>query len=163
MKIKIIALVGLLAALVSSSPAAELMEVGKRHYGLGLASMNFGGGSAAMITGWIPYKSSMGFQPYFGIPSTTGGFSFLAGSAFKVTVSGNSQAAFHLGCDLVLGSLMSKFSVGFGGLLGVHYAPAQGLLFSIDGGPQFTIFDGATNFSVGALSGLLGASLIYLF
>jgi opacity protein-like surface antigen len=155
-------IVVLISFLISSVQAAELVE-GKGRFGLGLASITTGVGNSTVLTGWIPLKQSMGFQPYLGIPSTAGSFSFITGTAFKVTVAGNSQAAFHLGGNVLLGSTSNLFYLGLGGLIGVHYAPAQSVLLSVDGGPQLSLLDGNANFSMGALSSVLGASLIFLF
>jgi len=134
-----------------------------RHYGLGFASMSTGVGNSTMLTGWIPFKPSMGIQAYLGVPTTAGSFNFLAGGAFKATIAGNSQAAIHVGGNLLLGALASNFTVAFGGLAGAHFTVAPSVLLSVDGGPQLTIVGGTANFSLGALSSLLGASLIFLF
>ena len=149
-----------------SAAQAEVVEGSSsngKHYGLGFASVTTGIGNSTMLTGWIPFKPSMGIQAYLGIPTTAGSFNFLAGGAFKATVAGNSQAAIHVGGNLLMGALMSNFAVVFGGLAGAHFNIAPSVLFSVDGGPQLQIVGGTANFSLGAFSSLLGASLIFLF
>jgi hypothetical protein len=160
-----LSILAVLFIIFTSAAHAEPSEGGfggKRH-GLGFASISTGVGNSTVLTGWIPFKPSMGIQAYLGIPTTAGSFNFLAGGAFKATVAGNSQAAIHVGGNLLMGAVASNFTVAFGGLAGAHFNIAPSVLFSVDGGPQLTIIGGTANFSLGALSSLLGASLMFLF
>ena len=162
-------IVTILILLMSSAQASEYggstetTQSDWHRFGVGLASLSTGAGNETALTGWIPLKQSMGIQPYFAIPATTGSFNFLAGGAFKKTVHGNSSAALHLGADLLFGSLNSNFTMIFGGLFGAHFILAPSMILAIDGGPQLTFSGGNANFSIGAVSSLLGASLIYFF
>jgi len=147
---------------VSVAPSSSANSSGK-HFGLGFASVYTAGGDSTMLTAWVPLKRALGIQLYLGVPGTLGGLNFLTGAAFKGTIAGNSVAAIHLGVNLLLGSINQSFTMGFGGLVGAHFTVAPSVLFAVDGGPQIGVNNGKANFSLGALSSLLGASLMYLF
>lgn len=138
---------------------------GSNRLGLGVATVNVGtAGAQTLITGWIPLKSSsMGIQPYLGIFGTTGSFNFLAGAAFKATIAGGASTGLHIGGDVLLGSVASEFVGTFGGIFGFHYAFHPQVFLHVDAGPQVSVAAGTANFTLGGVSSLLGASLIYLF
>lgn len=148
-------------SLLAFSGAAQAAD--GKGMGLGLASIGTIGGTSSMISGWIPLSATAALQPYLGIPSTTGNFNFLAGSALKVNVAGTSAAGFHIGGDVLLGSISGNFTAIFGGLMGVHFNVAPSVMIAADGGPQLAISSGSTDFSLGGFSGILGASIMYLF
>jgi hypothetical protein len=155
MKTLLILLALNLASFQTSARAAPM----EGKMALGLASI---AGDTA-ITGWIPLKGQMGFQPYLAIPKTTGSFDFLAGSAIKNTVKGSFENGFHLGGNVLLGSVAKNFTVLVGGLIGVHFSPAQNVLIAFDGGPQLSLIDGNADFSIGAVSPMLGLNILYFF
>ena len=160
MKIKITVIISLLTILISTAQAIELKST--TDFGLGLASVTTGaGGNSTLITAWIPIKSTMGIQPYFGVLGTSGSFNFLAGGAFKATVAGTGSTGLHIGGDVLLGSVASTFVATFGGIFGIHFAVHQSVMLSVEGGPQLGIAGGNTDFTIQSVSSLLGLSLIY--
>ncbi len=152
------------SAIAADSKSASLAPMqSDRDLGLGIGGIGTSIANISVITGWIPLSSTVALQPYFGIPSTTGTFNILGGSALKFAVAGTQNAGFHLGGDVLLGSVANSFTAIFGGLLGVHFNVAPSIMIQADGGPQIAINNGNTDFSVGGFSGFLGASILYIF
>lgn len=132
--------------------------------GLGLQTASLGAaGNSTLVTGYIPVNPTLAFQPYFGITGTTGSVGILAGTAIKATVSGTEQSGFHVGGNVLLGSISSSFVGIFGGLFGLHHNVTNNILVAVDGGPQFGVANSNVDFSIGAFSSFLGLSAIYQF
>ena len=92
----------------------------------------------------------------------------------KHTLWGTSDAGFHVGGGLGLGT-NGNFTLSLDGVVGFHYAlGGSPIVLHVDGGPVFSIQtksgSGAagtggstqTSLSMGAFSGLLGASLVFM-
>ncbi|MBU6154381.1 MAG: hypothetical protein KGP28_08790 [Bdellovibrionales bacterium] len=142
------------------SPASGSPE---HDFGLGFASFGAGVLASTAISAWIPINHNMGVQTYLSIPTTSGNFNFYAGGAYKYTISGTAHSGFHIGGDILLGATAGEFTLLGGGLIGLHFSPAQSVVFSVDGGPQVSLVASKADFLLSGLSGILGASLIYFF
>jgi hypothetical protein len=150
-------------------------------FGLGVSSISpisQTGGVAGSMTGILGFTDLDALQLFVGIPATTGAFQFGVGALYKRTVVGNSGAGLHVGGGMGIGTNSpvagtSSFCLNIDGVVGVHYALANSnLAFHFDGGPVFTIqsvpnglagSSTVTSFGLGALSTLLGASVVYMF
>jgi hypothetical protein len=149
-------------------------------YGLGLASAYNLTASDAALTGWIGLTPKFGIQPLLSIGSTSP-FNISAGALAKYTVAQHGAGGFHLGGGMSLGSIhdrprnggllfgnvsgtKSGFNMALTALAGVHYEmPNTNIVLHFDGGANFGLADGDTDFNLGAVGGLLGASIIYIF
>jgi hypothetical protein len=139
-------------------------------YGLGYSAATSLTGSATSVTGLIELRGGNMIQGYLSVPSTSP-FEFTVGANFKHTIAESQNAGFHIGGGAILGTLAggakggSAFALGLDGIAGIHFslAGASHVQIHLDGGPCLNIIDGNSNFSIGALSGLLGASVIYMF
>jgi hypothetical protein len=161
MKTLILTLLLILPSLTThAAPRAGSPE---HDFGLGFASFGAGLVATSAISAWIPINHTTGVQTYLSIPTTSGNFNFYAGGAYKATLEGTAQTGFHIGGDLLFGATAGEFTLLAGGLMGIHYTPAPALLFAFDGGPQISMIKSQADFSMGGLSGILGASLIYFF
>jgi hypothetical protein len=150
-------------------------------YGLGLASAYNLTASDAALTGWIGLTPKFGIQPLLSIGSTSP-FNFALGALGKYTVAQHGAGGFHLGGGAAFGSLhngntsggllfgnsggntKSGFHMSLSALAGIHYEmPNTNIVIHFDGGANFGLVDGNTDFNLGAIGGLLGASVIYVF
>jgi hypothetical protein len=57
------------------------------------------------------------------------------------------------------------FALSFAAIGGLHFpiSNSEKVMVHLDGGPVFTLVDGHSSFQIGALSELLGLSVVYLF
>lgn len=151
-------------------------------YGLGFASAYNLTASSTALTGWIGLTPKFGIQPLLSIGSTSP-FNFSVGGIGKYTIAQRGAGGFHLGGGLSVGSIhkgastnsgslfgnsgtasKSGFNMGLAALAGVHYElPNTSLVLHFDGGANFGLADGDTDFNLGTVGSLLGASIIYLF
>jgi hypothetical protein len=172
---------------VENASAASVSASGYSHYdtqwGLGFASAYNVTSSNTALTGWIGLSPKFGIQPLLSVGSTSP-FNFAAGALGKYTIVQQGAGGFHLGGGLTLGSVhvgstgggtlfgnsaaigaKTGFSMGLTALAGVHYQlPNTSIMLHFDGGANFGLIDGDTDFNLGStIGGLLGASIIYMF
>lgn len=148
---------------VTSAPS-----VSGSKFGLGVASAgNFTGGTSS-LTALLRLSSEDAIQFHFTLPSTSP-FQITAGGIFKHDVAESQNAAFHVGGGLALGALSggaggSGFALAVGPIAGVnfHFSDIPRVHLHVDGGAMFSTVDGSTSFAVGALSGVLGLSVLYM-
>lgn len=158
-------------------------SAGGMNFGLGVSSIDPIGGAGGSLTGILAFTQLDALQILASIPGTAGSFRFGVGGIYKRTIVGNQGAGLHLGGGLGLGSTTSAaaggdtdFAMNILGNIGVHYAPGgSDIVFHLDGGPVFglqkttTTAAGVststttTDFRVGQLSSILGASVVYMF
>jgi hypothetical protein len=150
------------------------------HYGLGFASAYNLTASDTALTGWIGLSPKFGIQPLVSIGSTSP-FNFSIGALGKYTVAQHGAGGFHLGGGLSVGSIhkgttgggilfgnsgsmKSGFNMGLSALAGLHYEIQNtNIMLHFDGGANFGLADGDTDFNLATVGGLLGASIIYMF
>ncbi len=159
-------------AKVSSTPvstggsAAGISVAGLARKGLGFASVEGLTGTATSVTGWMELDSSNSVQAFFGIPSTSP-FQFSLGRLYHHNVASKGGASFHVGGGFaagLLGAAKADFALSLIANMGIRYQLENAPVFvSLDGGPGFSLVDGNSDFSIGAHSGILGASVIYVF
>lgn len=135
-------------------------------------SILFLGGS---LTGILQITHLDAIQLFLGIGATSPGFSFGVGGVYKRTLMGGESAGFHLGGGFGLGTLgqasgtgsATDFTMTIPAVVGVHFkVPNTGVAFHFDGGAAFSLLAATStdvNFSVGQLSRLMGASVVYEF
>lgn len=164
-----------------AAPQYEVTTHFEPRYGLGFASAYNLTASSTALTGWIGLTPKFGIQPLLSIGSTSP-FNFSVGGIGKYTVAQRGAAGFHLGGGLSVGSIhkgttqggilfgnsgiptKSGFNMGLAALAGVHYElPNTSLVLHFDGGANFGLADGDSDFNLGTVGSLLGASIIYLF
>jgi hypothetical protein len=141
-------------------------------YSLGVSSISPAGGGNGALTGFINFTNLDAVQLFLAIPGTTGGFSFGVGGLYKHTLWGNSSHGLHVGGGAGLGTVAGNFAMNLDAIAGVHYTlPNTTVSFHFDGGAVFSLVSAGgttgggttTNFSIGALSNILGASVVYGF
>lgn len=147
---------------------------GNGTFGLGFATFNnpvsgFSATSTA-ASAWLELGGPSSLQILFSINSTSPAFTFGAGAAYRYTLAGNHAEGFHIGAGAVLGTAQGGFGdTVFGaniyGLMGFHFhiPGVSHVMVSFDGGPAVHIASGNTQFTVAALSPLLGLSVHYMF
>lgn len=149
---------------------------------LGLTSLGNGG-----ISGMLDLGSRQNLQAYAGIQGVSGAFQFTVGGIYRMGIFGTRANGFHIGGGVELGTTLGTtttnttttvagidvtvpttttgavFFAKFLPLAGIHFSLSgvEALTFSVDAGPQLSIVDGNADFSMGPLSGLLGASVHY--
>jgi hypothetical protein len=153
--------------LQTTDATANLSPYRQDRKGLGFASVQGLTGTATSVTGWLELDSINSVQAFFGIP-TTSPFQFSLGGLYRHTVASKGSASFHVGGGFAAGILgtgrKTDFSLSLVANAGIRYQLQDSPVFvSLDGGPGFSLLNGTSNFSIGALSGLLGASVIYVF
>lgn len=151
----------------SGDPLADLPASRQDRKGLGFASVEGLTGTATSVTGWLELDSKNSVQGFLGIP-TTSPFQFSLGGLFHRIVASKGSASFHWGGGLAAGILgaarKTDFALSLIANLGIRYQLQDSPIFvSLDGGPGFSLLNGNSDFSIGAHSGLLGASVIYVF
>lgn len=141
---------------------------------IGFAPVGGGEGVPGSLTAVLGFTKLDAIQAFVAIPGTVQTFQFGVGALFKHTVFQAANSGVHLGGGLGLGT-NGEFSANILGVVGLHYAiGGSNIVLHVDGGPVFTIqkvkgggTDGGsssqTSFGVGALSSLIGASLVYMF
>jgi hypothetical protein len=177
------------APVTTSAHAPATIDAAEPHYtsrsetrfGLGLASAYNLTASDAALTGWIGLTPKFGIQPLLSVGSTSP-FNFAVGALGKYTVAQHGAGGFHLGGGASFGSIhngntsggllfgnsggntKSGFHMSLAALAGIHYEmPNTNIMLHFDGGANFGLADGNTDFNLGAIGGLLGASVIYVF
>lgn len=170
----------------SAAPASESTSTSSFHssygnrYGLGFASAYNLTASSTAVTGWIGLSPNFGIQPLLSVGSTSP-FNFAVGALGKYTVAQRGAGGFHLGGGVAVGEIHkgttsggilfgnttaagSGFNMGLTALAGVHYElPGTSIMLHFDGGANFGLADGDTDFNLATVGGLLGASIIYMF
>ncbi|MCM2324426.1 MAG: hypothetical protein NDJ90_14300 [Oligoflexia bacterium] len=139
-------------------------------FGLGVASASQLTGAQSSLTGVMELDPNTTIQALLSMPSTSP-FEFSLGGLFKYTVAGSPNVGFHIGGGLTLGALSnpvtgdSAFALGIAGIGGLHFplTSSRQVMLHLDGGPAFSLIDGEADFAIGALSGLLGVSVLYMF
>jgi hypothetical protein len=168
-----ILLVGL--CLVSASAFAAGGEVssnsgssGVKRVGVGFSSLTNFTGAASSAAVLLKLNDKNAIQLLLSVPSASP-FQFSVGGQYKATVAQHQNAGFHLGAGLSIGSLAvggrNVFAVAINPLAGFHLPLIAGdrVELHLDGGPNLTLLDGTADFTIGAHSALLGATLVYLF
>lgn len=148
---------------ISVSQSVESRSSGAGKFGLGFSEYSGFSGFSNNIAGYLKLTDTQALQFNLGL-TTSGAFSFTGGAIYKHTIASSQNAGFHVGGGLTIGTLQSSFALSVAGVAGLHFrlADAPHVMFSFDGGPTFTVVGGASNFNLTALSGLLGASVIYM-
>ena len=172
---------------IESHQAAPAEHHGGMTFDLGVSSVSAvmtNGGIGGSITGILHFTSLDALQLLAGISQTNGGFGFGVGGLYKRTVLGNESAGFHIGGGLGLGTVgglgaaangsSTSFAMNIAALAGVHFdVPGTQVAIHLDGGPVFSLISVSgqngvggttvTNFAMGPLSSILGASAVYQF
>jgi hypothetical protein len=168
----------------SAAPASEntvsLHSSYGPRYGLGFASAYNLTASSTAVTGWIGLSPNFGIQPLLSVGSTSP-FNFAVGALGKYTIAQRGAGGFHVGGGVAVGEIhkgttsggilfgnygatSSGFNMGLSALAGLHYElPGTSIMLHFDGGANFGLADGDTDFNVATVGGLLGASIIYMF
>jgi hypothetical protein len=175
--------VSVAAAAPASAEEPHYSSRSETRWGLGLASVYNMTVSDAALTGWIGLSPRFGIQPLLSIGSTSP-FNFAAGALAKYTLVQHGAGGFHIGGGATFGSIhkgatnggllffntggtntSNGFNMALAALIGVHFEmpSAPNIMLHFDGGANFGLRDGDTDFNVGAIGGLLGASIIYVF
>jgi len=140
---------------------------------------------ATAFTGIMELDSKNLIQAYFAVPSSSP-FQFSLAGAYKHTLAEHGSAGLHVGGGLGFGitsksaaalignslaeafggtgsSSATDFYVSFAGIGGIHmpFPGTSNVMIHFDAGPVLHIQSGANDFNIGALSGLLGASIVY--
>lgn len=160
-----------------SQSAEEALDLSNRGLALGVSTLlyplfgNVGGGFATpAFTAVMELSKRNHLQALFAIPATS---PFNLGGAlfYKRTVKEHRGAGFHLGGGLGVGLLDtiasgSALGVSLNGLAGFHFtlSGAPAVSIHVDAGPSLSLATTSpattANFQVGALSPLLGLSLV---
>jgi len=153
--------------LQSNDAVASLSAYRQDRKGLGFGSVQGLTGTATSVSGWLELDSNNSVQAFFGIPSTSP-FQFSLGGLYHHNVASRGSASFHVGGGFAAGLLgagrNTDFALSLVANAGIRYQLQDSPVFvSLDGGPGFSLLNGNSDFSIGAHSGLLGASVIYVF
>lgn len=154
---------------VASETTTEAHTHSSQQLGIGYQSQSFASPIDTAVSVYLKLDTKNAIQGFFSVP-TTSPFEFMVGGYFKHTLSESQNAGFHVGGGAGLGVLPSAtIGTGFAFMLqpiaGVHFnfSDIPHVMFSIDGGPTFSVVDGNANFAIGGISSLLGLSIVYLF
>lgn len=135
-------------------------------WGFGVATAPAVTETTTAVTAYIHLDERQVVQAYFGIERTNP-FNFGVGALYKRIVAGNQAGGLHIGGGGGVGSRAtpSTFFFRLTGVAGIHFElpGIRNVLIQADAGPSFLASSGNNSFSVGALSPLLGLSLVYLF
>lgn len=140
-------------------------------YGVGLATSARVTGSDTALSPVLMLGDPLIIQGYLSLDSTSP-FIFGIGGILKYTMMGTAAAGLHLGGGIGLGTVVSatnpttnSFFFSALGNIGLHFKIGSDdkILVSFDSGPGIAIANDTTNFTMGAYSNLLGASIHYLF
>jgi hypothetical protein len=149
-----------------ADPTAALSSYRQDKKGLGFASVEGLTGTATSVTGWLELDSVNSIQAFFGVP-TTSPFQFSLGGLYHHNVASKGSASFHVGGGFaagILGAGKADFALSLIANMGIRYQLQDAPVFvSLDGGPGFSLVNGNSDFSIGAHSGILGASVVYVF
>lgn len=143
-------------------------------FGFGISSHVGGGAITALLpAGAGAIGSSVMFeldieklnaiQVYIGM-IVAGGVGFGFDAMYKRTVAGNETNGLHLGGGLGFMVAGGAFAFNLVPVGGFHFGVPglTNLRLHLDAGPQLTITTGGVGFAMGALSGILGASAVYM-
>lgn len=148
------------------SPSIRVSDEGGTEFSVGYSAILRATGADSSGTLLMRLTPVDALQFHLSVPSTSP-FQFTVVSQYKRTITQSQNAGFHIGGGLGLGSLRvgveNGFALSVNGLAGIHFrlADAPKVQFHVDGGPVLSVIDGDANFTIGALSGLLGLSIIY--
>jgi hypothetical protein len=142
-------------------------------FGAGVSSITPIAGGGASLSGLLGFTPMDSVQILVAMPGVNGTFRFGVAGLYKRVILGDSASGFHAGGGVGLGTTGS-FGMGLYGLGGIHHGLSQRITLSFDGGATFGIASttatapatGTTtqaDFSLGAFSSMLGASIHYLF
>jgi hypothetical protein len=141
-------------------------------YGVGFATANHLTFTDTSVTGWLELGDGNAIQAFAALGGVDP-FAFGIGGLFKRTVIGTQASGVHFGGGVGIGttagggtsSANSNFTFALSGVAGFHFIVpnTERILINLDGGPTMTIVDDDVDFTVGALSPVLGLSVLFLF
>jgi hypothetical protein len=167
-KASALAKVSTLAPDAPSADESRSPAEGKPRFGLGLASVSGLTQTQTAITGWFELDRKNAFQGFIGFGGTSP-VQIMGAALFKHLLAESGNAGFHLGGGFGIGATSAAASTAFGltvtGVMGVRYSLGENsrTILQFDGGPLFSLVGSSSNFTIGALSANLGASIIYNF
>ena len=151
--------------IVSHSSQAEASSGGTR-FGVGYSTLPALGGITGSPVFMLQLNERNLIQVHLFVP-TTKPFQFMGGGYYKYSIAERGGAGFHVGGGVLAGSLASNFALQGQLVAGIHFAipgTNNDVVFHFDGGPTLTVAGGgSTDFYLGANSGLLGATIAYMF
>ena len=134
------------------------------------ASTDFvlGASGVPTLTAVFDISSQEMVQVFLGVGGTSGVFQIGLGGLFKHTVTGSKALGLHIGGGFAYANISngvggSNSAITFAGVAGVHarFPGLERLALHFDAGPEVTIANSVTNFTLGALSPALGLSIVY--
>jgi len=156
----------------AAAPAAPSRQQANVRFGFGVSTLHNTSptGFSTSLTGILEINDLNMIQFTLNFPSVSP-FQMGFGGYFKRTLSGNENTGFHLGGGLTMNvvnaGLGSTFGLGIPVIVGLHTTIADHVAFHFDAGPAvaLTFPAGGTTFDLaaGAMSALLGASVVYMF